>query len=211
MKKESQRRTSAQIRKEKLKERLTVKMGLLRPARQGAGGRSHLGRHARTALSRSVVRQLAIIMNRQPCTIFHHSAEPSPLYVVRSDNSPPAYGDARVFNAPFSSYCRYSPPTILLNNMIFPICAVFEIGNDVRRTPSAIIRRIDCLKMPFSPQFARNIKILEYFEPCRIRRIKHQTIIIGKNRIPHRHPRTAIVECIYPFLRQSPVAYRKQQ
>lgn len=65
--------------------------------------------------------------------------------------------------------------------MIFRYVPVFEIGNDVSvEHRPAIIERIDCLKMPFSPQFARNIKILEYFEPCRIRRIKHQTIIIGK-------------------------------
>ena len=47
----------------------------------------------------------------------------------------------------------------------------------------------------------------ERFEPRRIRRIKRQSIIIGKNRISHRHPRTAIVECIYPLLRQSTFAY----
>ena len=62
---------------EKLKERLTVKMAAadyyaLRGKARAAG--LTWAEYARTALSRSVVRQQIIIMNRQPCTIFHHSA-----------------------------------------------------------------------------------------------------------------------------------------
>lgn len=65
--------------------------------------------------------------------------------------------------------------------MIFRHATILEIGNNisVKHRP-AIIKRIDCLKTPFSPQFSRNIKILEHFEPRRIRRIKRQSIIIGK-------------------------------
>ena len=72
--KESQRRTSAQIRKRKAQgaaDREDGRSRLLRPARQGAGGRSHLGRirpdgalkERLTAEQMPLLRQLAGMAN----------------------------------------------------------------------------------------------------------------------------------------------------
>ena len=127
--KESQRRTSAQIRRRKAQgaaDREDGRSRLLRPARQGAGGRSHLGR----------IRPDGALKERRPPANNNH--EPAALHDIPPFGRSRPRCMSRTFRTirrrhtthafsmlHFRRIADIHPPTILLNNMIFPICARF--------------------------------------------------------------------------------------